>query len=333
VTAAGAASKCGDGPPMRDDETDIGPVGAAHVPVMVVQVVGGLRPRPGAHLVDGTVGLGGHAAALLDAAPDSMLLGIDHDPEALAVAGERLRPFGDRVHLRRGSFARLDEHLAALGWAHADGILLDLGVSSPQLDRSQRGFSLRHDGPLDMRMDPAGELTAATIVNEWDEEDLARVLAEYGEEPRARAVARAIVRARPLSTTRALARVVAPVAVHPATGRDPATRTFQALRIAVNDELGALDAVLDRGWEWLAPGGRAAILSYHSLEDRRVKLAFRRWAARCICPPGIPVCRCGWWPRVRVLTPRPLRPVDAEIQRNPRARSARLRVVERLETA
>ncbi|HWP66937.1 MAG TPA: 16S rRNA (cytosine(1402)-N(4))-methyltransferase RsmH, partial [Candidatus Limnocylindria bacterium] len=211
MTAAGAASMCGDGPPMQDDGTDIGPVGAAHVPVMVVQVVGGLRPRPGAHLVDGTVGFGGHAEALLRAAPDSILLGIDRDPEALAAAAERLRPFGDRVRLRHGSFARLGEHLAAVGWSQVDGLLLDLGVSSLQLDRGPRGFSWRHDAPLDMRMDPAAELTAATIVNEWSEQDLARILAECGEEPRARAVARAIVRARPLATTLALARVVAPV--------------------------------------------------------------------------------------------------------------------------
>jgi 16S rRNA (cytosine1402-N4)-methyltransferase len=317
---------------MQDDETDIGPVGAAHVPVMVVQVVGGLRPRPGAHLVDGTLGLGGHAAALLAAAPETRLLGLDRDPEALAVAAERLRFAGDRVVLRQGSFADLPRHLAAVGWAQADGILLDLGVSSPQLDRGERGFSLRHDGPLDMRMDPGAALSAAAIVNEWAEEDLARILDEYGEEPRARAVARAIVRGRPFTTTGALARAVARVAVRPATGRDPATRTFQALRIAVNDEMGALDAVLERGWALLAPGGRAAVLAYHSLEDRRVKLAFRRWAARCLCPPGVPVCRCGWSPRVRIVTPRPLRPAAAEVARNPRARSARLRVVERLET-
>jgi 16S rRNA (cytosine1402-N4)-methyltransferase len=318
---------------MQDDETDIGPVGAAHVPVMVVQVVGGLRPRPGACLVDGTVGLGGHAVALLDAAPDSTLLGVDRDPAALAVAAERLRRYGARVRLQRGSFAALAAHMQAAGLAAADGILLDLGVSSPQLDRAERGFSLRHDGPLDMRMDPAQTLTAAEIVNAWDEEDLARVLRELGEEPRARAVARAIVRARPFTTTGALARVVGRVAVRPATGRDPATRTFQALRIAVNDELGALDAVLARGWELLAHGGRFAVLSYHSLEDRRVKVAFRRWAARCLCPPAVPVCRCGWTPRVRVLTPRPLRPTDREVAQNPRARSARLRVVERLDAA
>jgi 16S rRNA (cytosine1402-N4)-methyltransferase len=270
---------------------------------------------------------------LLAAATDSTLLGIDQDPTSLEAAARHLGSFGDRVTLRRGTFAGLAEHLAVVGWRAADGILLDLGVSSPQLDQAARGFSLRHDGPLDMRMDPTGSLTAATIVNEWDVEDLARVLAEFGEEPRARAVARAIVRARPLASTAALVRAVAMVAVRPASGRDPATRTFQALRIAVNDELGALDTLLERGWELLAPGGRLAVLSYHSLEDRRVKLAFRRWAARCLCPPAIVVCRCGWSPRVRVLTPRPLRPAAAEVAHNPRARSARLRLVERLETA
>jgi 16S rRNA (cytosine1402-N4)-methyltransferase len=330
VTVAGAAKKHGDEPPMRDDETDIGPVGAAHVPVMVVQVVGGLRPRPGAHLVDGTVGLGGHAAALLDAAPDTTLLGVDRDPESLRRAAERLRFAGPRVTLRQGSFADLSRHMAEAGSPRADAILLDLGVSSPQLDRPERGFSMRQDGPLDMRMDPSRELTAATIVNEWDVEDIARVLAEWGEEPRARAVARAVVRARPITTTAALAAVVGRVAVRPASGRDAATRTFQGLRIAVNDEMGALDAVLERGWDLLRPGGRMAVLAYHSLEDRRVKLAFRRWAARCLCPPDVPVCRCGWTPVVKALTSRPLRPAPAEVARNPRARSARLRVVERL---
>src|SRR5688572_9414126 len=277
---------------MDNDETGIGPVGAAHVPVMVVQVVGGLRPRPGALLVDGTLGLGGPARALLAAAPGTTLLGVDRDLPRLAEAATLLRPYGDRVVLRHGSFARLDEHMAAVGMARADAVLLDLGVSSPQLDDPTRGFSLKHDGPLDMRMDPSGELTAADVVNAWAEEDLARVLSEYGEEPRARAVARAIVRARPIQGTAALARVAGRVAVRPATGRDPATRTFQALRIAVNDELGALDAFLSDGWRLLRPAGRLAILSYHSLEDRRVKLAYRRWAARCICPPAVPVCGC-----------------------------------------
>ncbi len=312
------------------DETDIGPVGAAHVPVMVGVVVEWLRPRPGARLVDATVGLGGHAAALLAAAPGSRLVGLDHDPEALARAGARLASAGSRVTLRRASYAELRRVLAELGWDGADAILLDLGVSSLQLDDAARGFSFRADGPLDMRMGPGAARAAAEIVNGWAEEDLARILFEYGEERRARAVARAIVRARPLAATRQLAAVVEHVLGRGRPGIHPATRTFQALRIAVNDELNSLDRFLADGFEALRPGGRLAVLAYHSLEDRRVKEAFRRWAADCLCPPGIVPCACGWRARVRALTRRPLRPSAAEVAANPRARSARLRVVERL---
>jgi 16S rRNA (cytosine1402-N4)-methyltransferase len=315
---------------MTSRETDTGPVGAAHVAVMVGQVVRGLRPRPGARLVDATVGLGGHAAAMLAAAPDTSLLGIDRDPHALDVARQRLAGFGDRVRLRAGSFAALAAPLAVEGWDGVDALLLDLGVSSLQLDTAERGFSFRQAGPLDMRMDPEGELTAATIVNTWDEDALADAVAELGEEPRARAVARAIVRARPLESTAALAAVVAGAAGRGRGRLHPATRTFQALRIVVNDELGALDDFLADGWSLLRPGGRLAVLAYHSLEDRRVKEALRRWAASCVCPPGLPQCTCGWSAKVRLVTTRPLRPEDDEVARNPRARSARLRIAERL---
>jgi 16S rRNA (cytosine1402-N4)-methyltransferase len=259
------------------------------------------------------------------------LLGVDHDPDALAIAAERLARFGERVRLRRGSFVDLAAILAAEGWQRVDAILLDLGVSSLQLDVAGRGFGFRQAGPLDMRMDPAGPLTAATVVNSWDERALADAIARLGEEPRARTVARAIVRARPLASTDALAAVVAGAVGRSRPGLHPATRTFQAIRIAVNDELGALDRFLADGWTLLRPGGRLAILSYHSLEDRRVKDAFRLWATSCICPPGLPRCGCGWRAKVRVVTTRPLRPSDDEIRRNPRARSARLRIVERLE--
>jgi 16S rRNA (cytosine1402-N4)-methyltransferase len=330
VTAGSAAARRGDEPPMTSSETDTGPVGAAHVPVMVGQVVRGLRPRPGARLVDATVGLGGHAAALLAAAPESRLLGIDRDLQALDLARQRLAAFGDRVHLRAGSFADLATLLAAEGWDGADALLLDLGVSSRQLDAAERGFSFRHAGPLDMRMDSGAELTAAMIVNTWDERALADAIAELGEEPRARAVARAIVRARPLASTAALAEVVAGAAGRARGRLQPATRTFQALRIVVNDELGALDRFLADGWTLLKSGGRLAVLSYHSLEDRRVKDAMRRWAASCLCPPGLPRCTCGWSAKVRLVTTRPLRPADEEVVRNPRARSARLRIAERL---
>jgi 16S rRNA (cytosine1402-N4)-methyltransferase len=309
--------------------TGTGPVGAAHVPVMVAEVVAWLRPRPGTCLVDATVGLGGHAAALLAAAPASRLLGLDRDPDALERAHARL---GDdaRIVLRRAHYADLPALLAEIGWRGADAVLLDLGVSSLQLDDPARGFSFRAAGPLDMRMDPAGPLTAAEIVNAWPEAELARVLRDCGEEPRARAVARAVVRARPLATTADLARVIAGALGAGRPGLHPATRSFQGIRIAVNDELAGLERFLAEGWSVLRPGGRMAILAYHSLEDRLVKTAFRRWAADCLCPPEVVQCRCGWRARVRILTRHPVRPEAVEVVRNPRARSARLRVVERL---
>ncbi len=330
MRAATATMRRGDKPP-ETTRTDIGPVGAAHVPVMGGVVVAWLRPRPGARLVDATIGAGGHAAALLTAAPESTLLGIDRDPEALARSARRLEPYGPRVVLRQASFADLRAVLAELGWTGADTVLLDLGVSSPQLDDPARGFSFRAEGPLDMRMDPAAPLDAATVVNTWPEGELARLIAEYGEETRARALARAIVRARPLRTTADLAGVVTGVVGRGRPGLHPATRTFQAIRIAVNDELAALERFLADGYATLRPGGRLAVLAYHSLEDRRVKEAFRRWAADCLCPPRVVQCICGWSAKVRLLTPRPLRPDATEVAHNPRARSARLRVVERLE--
>ena len=330
VQAASAAVLRGE-EPLVSTETDIGPVGAAHEPVLLGVVVAWLRPRPGACLVDATVGLGGHASALLSAAPGAVLLGLDRDPDALARARARLAPRGERIVLRQGSFADAAQAIKDNGWSDgADAILVDLGVSSLQLDDPARGFSFRSDGPLDMRMDPSAPLDAASVVNEWPEADLARIIADYGEEPRARAVARAIVRARPLATTADLSRVVRDVLGAGRPGHHPATRTFQGIRIAVNDELGALDRFLADAWALLRPNGRLAILAYHSLEDRRVKDAFRRWAASCLCPPALPGCVCGWSAKVRILTPRPIRPTETEIDRNPRARSARLRVVERL---
>jgi len=316
--------------PPKTSKTGTGPVGAAHVSVMMGEVVEWLRPRPGARLLDATVGLGGHAAALLSAAPDTRLLGLDRDPAALAGARDRLRLYEERVQLRQASFVDAAANLAGAGWDAADAVLLDLGVSSLQLDSAERGFAFQREGPLDMRMDPSGALTAAEIANHWAEPRLARLLSEYGEERRARAVARAIVRSRPLATTTELAAVVSGVLGGGRPGIHPATRTFQALRIAVNDELGGLDEFLAEGYRLLGPGGRLAVLAYHSLEDRRVKAAFRRWAADCLCPPGLPRCSCGWTAKVRLLTRRPVRPMAAEVGRNPRARSARLRVVERL---
>ena len=326
---AASAWRC-DAPPMTTGK-GTGPVGAGHIPVMVGEAVEWLRPRPGAFLVDATLGLGGHAAALLAAAPpDARLLGIDRDPSAVALARERLAPHGERAVLRQARFADLARILSDIGWSGADAILLDLGVSSLQLDVPARGFSFQADGPLDMRMDQAAPVAAVALVNELPERDLARMIAEYGEEPRARAVARAIVRARPVATTAELARTVAAVLGRPRPGHHPATRTFQAIRIAVNEELGELDRFLAEGWSLLRPGGRLAVIAYHSLEDRRVKDAFRRWAATCLCAPRTPICTCGWSAKVRLLTRRPLRPTAEEVARNPRARSARLRVAERL---
>jgi 16S rRNA (cytosine1402-N4)-methyltransferase len=333
VTAESAAVRRGDEPPMTIDETDAGPGGTAHVSVLEGPVVGGLRPRPGARLVDATLGAGGHAAALLAAAPGTELLGLDRDPDALDRARRRLASYGARAHLRHGSFADLRTHVAALGWDAVDAILLDLGVSSMQLDEPHRGFSFRAAGPLDMRMDPTRGMTAAEVVNEWDEAALADVIARFGEEPRARAVARAIVRARPLRDTAHLADVVAGAVGRTRPGLHPATRTFQGIRIAVNDELGALERVLADATALLRPGGRLAVLAYHSLEDRLVKDAFRRWATACTCPPGLPRCVCGGRAIVRLVGARPIRPDAVEVARNPRARSARLRMAERLDDA
>jgi len=340
--AIAASQRTTTGAPPMTRETDIGPVGAAHVPVMVGEVVEWLRPRPGARLVDATVGLGGHAGALVAAAPGSRLLGVDRDPRALARARERLLAAADRIVLRHGDFARLRAILLDVGWGEGvDAVLLDLGVSSLQLDDPSRGFSFRAEGPLDMRMDQGEGRDAAEIVNTWPAQDLARAIARYGEEPRARAVASAIVRARPLRTTAELAHTVAKVlgpgrprrGSAPPGYRNNATRTFQAIRIAVNEELDRLERFLIDGWAVLRPGGRLAVLAYHSLEDRLVKDAFRRWGASCLCPPGVVACVCGWKAKVRVLTRRPLRPTPTETTRNPRARSARLRVVERLRDA
>ena len=324
-----AASAWGVGAPPVTTRTDIGPGGAAHVAVLVGEVVEWLRPRPGACLVDATVGLGGHAAALLAAAPGARLLGLDRDRAALARAAERLP--GERVVLRQARFSELAAVLAEFGWDGADAVLLDLGVSSLQLDDPARGFSFRVDAPLDMRMDAGSDPSAAEIVNQWPERELARILAAFGEEPRARALARAIARARPLRTTGELARVIGGVLGRGRPGLHPATRSFQAIRMAVNDELGELERFLADGYRVLRPRGRLAVLAYHSLEDRRVKDAFRRWAADCLCPPRTPRCVCGWSAKVRLLTRRPLRPSAREVARNPRARSARLRIVERLE--
>ncbi len=302
-----------------------------HLPVLYNVVLSALRPAPGCRLVDGTVGGGGHAWGLLEASdPDGKLLGLDRDPAALRIAAERLRPYGERAILRQASFADLGEEIEAAGWDRVDGVLLDLGMSSMQVDDPQRGFSFQHDGPLDMRFDPAAPGTAADLVNNLQAGELAELLTRFGEEPRARRVAQAIVAARPIRTTRALAEVVSRAAGYKSGRTHPATRTFQALRIAVNDELEAVGQGLEQAVLRMRPGGRLAVIAFHSLEDRAVKQFMRRESTDCLCPPRQPVCTCGHRATLKEITRSPIRPEDDEVIRNPRARSARLRVAERL---
>jgi len=302
-----------------------------HTPVLYQQALSALQPRAGGRYIDGTLGGGGHAAGLLSLSdPDGELLGLDRDPSALAVAERRLGGYTGRAHLRHASFADLAEEARRQGWGAVEGILLDLGLSSLQLAHAERGFSFQREGPLDMRMDPGQGLTADEIVNEWDEDELADVLARWGEEPRARAIARAVVAARPVRSTTGLAAIVARAAGGRRTGIHPATRTFQALRIAVNGELEALEAALPQAVAVLAPGGRMAVISFHSLEDRIVKRFFRQESRDCICPPRQPVCTCGHRATIRWVERGAVRPDEQELRSNPRARSARMRVVERL---
>jgi len=306
-----------------------------HRPVLCQEVVRLLDPRPGKVYVDGTVGLGGHAEALLREEPSITLVGIDLDPEALSLVAERLSGFGGRVRLVHGNYRDLARHLAALGIRTIAGFFLDLGVSSLQFDAPDRGFSFRRDGPLDMRMDPTRGETAAQFVNTASEGTLAEVLLRYGEERFAERIARAIVQERakaPVETTERLANIVReaiPRRFHPQS-IDPATRTFQALRIAVNRELENLEHGLEEGFQCLERGGTLAVISFHSLEDRRVKRFLRHKALACTCPPDLPECVCDKRVEVEVLTPKPIRPSAGEIAQNPRARSARLRAAQKI---
>jgi 16S rRNA (cytosine1402-N4)-methyltransferase len=303
-----------------------------HVPVMVAEVVDVLRPVPAGVIVDATLGAGGHAAALLEALPAHTLLGLDRDDAALALAEGHLARFGDRVTLRQANFDELGDRLVS---PPVSAVLFDLGVSSMQLDEPRRGFSYRGDGPLDMRADRRQATTAADVVNGYDEGDLARVLARHGEERFARRIARAIVAARPLSTTGQLAEVVKGAIPAPARrrGGHPAKRTFQAIRIEVNGELVHLGATIDRAISLLAPGGRCAVLAYHSGEDRIVKERFADAATGgCTCPTGLP-CVCGAVPQVRLVWRGAHRPGPEELAANPRSESARLRAAEKLEVS
>jgi 16S rRNA (cytosine1402-N4)-methyltransferase len=311
-----------------------------HQPVMTNEVVDLLGPVPPGLIVDATLGGGGHAAALLAAHPEMSVLGIDRDPQAVAAATEALAVFGSRVTVRRSRFDVLGQVVGAVhdhlgvpaDQRGVSGVLFDLGVSSPQLDVPERGFSYRRDATLDMRMDPTSGRSAADVVNEYDEEALAELFTENGEGRFARRIARAIVAARPLVTTGELADVVraAIPAATRRTGGHPARRVFQAIRIAVNEELDQLETALDQALALLRPGGRCVVIAYHSGEDRLVKSFFTRMSTDdCRCPPGLP-CVCGADPQFRLVTRGARRPSDAEVEANPRAEAARLRVIERL---
>jgi 16S rRNA (cytosine1402-N4)-methyltransferase len=300
-----------------------------HQPVLYHEIIHALQPTNAGLYVDGTVGAGGHARGILEAcAPDGRLLGLDLDPQALAIARGNLAPYGDRVRLVQASYLSLPQALQELGWPQVNGIVLDLGVSSMQLDTPERGFSFLHDAPLDMRFSPGLGLTAADLVNAWSEADLADLLFRYGEEPRSRRIARAIVAARPVKTTKQLAEIVAK-AVPRKPGIHPATLTFQALRIAVNEELDAVEKVLPLALAALAPGGRLAVIAFHSLEDRIVKEFSRRESRDCLCPPRQPICTCRHKATLTEIARKPIRPTEEEMKDNPRARSARLRVMEK----
>jgi 16S rRNA (cytosine1402-N4)-methyltransferase len=303
-----------------------------HHPVMVSEIVALLSPSPPGLLLDATLGGAGHARALLDAAPHLTLLGIDQDPDAVAAGLRALASYGSRARVERSRFDRIPELLDSLGVARLSAVLFDLGVSSPQLDRSERGFSYWRDGPLDMRMDPAGPKTAKDVVNGWSEVALAQLFRDNGEARFASRIARAVVAARPIESTSQLAEVVrqAIPAAARRTGGHPARRVFQAVRVAVNDELDILPAAIDAALAALVPGGRCAVLSYHSGEDRITKERFRlAVTGGCVCPPGLP-CACGAVPTVRLVTRGARRPGAEEIAGNRRAESARLRVAERL---
>lgn len=313
-----------------------------HRSVLYQEVLQALQPRSGGRYVDGTLGAGGHAWGILQASsPEGLLLGLDLDPQALQIARQRLAEFGSRCSIIHASYASLKDQLERFGWAAVDGVLLDLGVSSMQLDRSERGFSFQVDAPLDMRFDPDNPLRAYDLVNDLPEVELVDLLFRYGEEPQARKIAQAIVRARPVHTTSQLALLVLQSAGQDRPWRSqnrsvsrkkihPATRTFQALRIAVNGELQTLEEALPQAVAALSGGGRLAVISFHSLEDRIVKQFLRRESLDCLCPPRQPQCTCGHTASIRLVTRKSLQPQAEEAANNPRARSARLRVAEKI---
>ena len=308
-----------------------------HQPVLFAPTMASLNLQPGGLYVDGTLGGGGHSLGILQATePDGCVIGLDRDDEALAAAAERLKPFGERFRPIKSNFADMAQVLAAEGISQVDGVLLDIGVSSYQLDEPARGFSYMQDGPLDMRMDRRSGRTAAELLAEINEEDLADIIYRYGEEKFSRRIARRLAEARaeqPLTSTAQLAELVAsaiPAAKRRQEKQHPAKRTFQALRIAVNDELGALEKGLAAAFSLLRCGGRLSVITFHSLEDRIVKTYFAGLAKGCTCPPEFPVCVCGKQPQGRLIQRKPQTADEAELAANPRARSAKLRTIEKL---
>ena len=304
---------------------------AAHQPVLYHEIIQALQPKNKGYYVDCTLGAGGHALGILQASqPEGKLLGFDLDPQALALARETLAPHEQRILLLQRSYTTLSETLQEIQWHLVNGIVLDLGVSSMQFDTAERGFSFREDAPLDMRFSPKIAESAADIINTYSEAELAEIIFRYGEERASRRIAKAIIRDRPIRTTFELASLISTVIPRRGKRVHPATRTFQALRIAVNDELGSIESILPQATNALAPGGRLAIISFHSLEDRLVKQYFRRESKDCICPPRQPVCTCNHKASIKEIARKPIRPSDEEIAKNPRARSAKLRIVEKL---
>lgn len=303
----------------------------SHIPVLYHEIIHALQPRPAGRYVDGTLGAAGHARAILEASsPDGLLLGLDLDPQALALARQNLADFADRVHLVQASYATLARQLENLGWDCIDGLLLDLGASSIQFDQAARGFSFQQDGPLDMRFGPAAIQTAADIINTYDEQELASLIFTYGEDRDSRRIARAIVAARPLYTTRQLASVVEKASPRRGQRIHPATQTFQALRIVVNQELAAVEAVLPQALAALKTGGRLAVITFHSLEDRLVKDFFREQSADRFNPPYERIYEQERAAVCKLINKKPLVPSQQELHENPRARSAKLRIVEKL---
>ena len=306
-----------------------------HVSVLLHEAVDALNVRPDGIYLDGTLGGAGHSSEIAKRLVSGTLIGVDRDPKALAAASERLAPWAERVKLVHGNFRDLETILDGLGIDAVDGILLDLGVSSPQLDEAGRGFSYMADAPLDMRMDPSDPLTAWEIVNGWPREELRRILFAYGEERYAPLIAAAIERRReqaPIESTLELAEIIRSAMPQKALRekQHPAKRSFQAIRIAVNDELGAVDSVMGQAIRRLKPGGRLAVITFHSLEDRIVKNAMAEAAKGCTCPPEFPVCVCGKKPTVKLIAKKPITASEEELETNPRARSAKLRVCEKL---